>query len=134
MEDTFILSAMNGVKPFWNSNSDNVFIFPGLPSPPVILNVSGGSGSANITLRVHSFGVLVAGDFTFMVSVFSPSDTTNPVAVRMITPDSIDSPIVAIVVEGLSEGTYLFTVTSRNIFSPPLYNTPLTSQVFVQQS
>ena len=83
---------------------------------------------------MDSFGVLVASDFTFVVSVFSPSDTTNPVAVRMITPDSIDSPIVTIVVEGLSEGTYLFTVTSHNIFSPPLYIPPLSSQVFVQQS
>ena len=68
--------------------------YPGLPSQPVILNVSGGSESATITLRVDSFGVLVASDFTFVVSVFSPSDTTNPVAVRIITPDSIDSPIV----------------------------------------
>ena len=65
---------------------------------------------------MDSFGVLVASDFTFVVSVFSPSDTTNPVAVRMITPDSIDSPIVAIVIEGLIKGTYLFTVTSHNIF------------------
>ena len=69
-----------------------------------------------------------------MVSVFSLSDTTNPVAVRMIAPDSIVSPIVAIVVEGLSKGTYLFTVTSRNIYSSPFYNPPLSSQVFVHQS
>ena len=108
--------------------------YPGLPSQPVILNVSGGSESATITLRVDSFGVLVASDFTFVVSVFSPSDTTNPVAVRIITPDSIDSPIVTIYVEGLSEGTYLFTVTSRNIYSPPLYIPPLSSQVFILQS
>ena len=83
---------------------------------------------------MDSFGVLVASDFTFVVSVFSPSDTTDPVSVRMITPDSIVSSIVTIVVEGLSEGTYVFTVTSRNIYSPPLYTLPLSSQVFVNQS
>ena len=98
------------------------------------MNVSTGSESATITLRVDSFGVFVASDFSFVVSVFTPSDTTNPVAVRMIIPDSIDSPIVTIVVEGLSEGTYLFTVTSRNIFSPSFYNPSLSSQVFVEQS
>ena len=107
---------------------------PGLPSQPVILIVSGGSGFATITLRVDSFGVLVASDFTFMVSVFTPSDTTNPVAVRKITPDSIVSPIVTIVVEDLWEGTYLFTVMSQNIFSQPMYTLPLSSQVFVQES
>ena len=100
----------------------------------MINSISGGPGSATITLRVDSFGVLVASDFTFMVSVFSPSDTTNPIALRMITPDSIVSSIVAIVIEGLSEGTYLFTVTSRNIFSPHLFPYPLSSQVLVQQS
>ena len=98
------------------------------------MNVSTGSESATITLRVDSFGVFVASDFTFVVSVFIPSDTTNPAAVRMITSDSIDSPIVTIVVEGLSEGTYLFTVTSSNIFSPPFYIPSLSSQVFVEQS
>ena len=98
------------------------------------MNVSSGSGSATITLRVDSFGIFVASDFTFVVSVFSPSDTTNPVTVRMITPDSIDSPIVTIFVEGLSEGTYLFTVTPRNTFSPPFYIPSLSSQVFVEQS
>ena len=83
---------------------------------------------------MDSFGVLVASNITFVVSVFSPSDTTNPVAVRMITPDTIVSPILAIVVEDLSEGTYLFTVTSRNIYSSPFYIPPLSSQVFVHQS
>ena len=60
----------------------------------IILNVSGGSGYATITLRGDSICVLVASNFTFMVTVFSPSDTkiNNPVAVRMITPDSIVSP------------------------------------------
>ena len=106
----------------------------GIPSQPVILNVSGGSEFATITLKVDSFGVFVASDFTFVVSVFSPSDTTNPVGVRMIIPDSIVSPFVTIVVEGLSEGTYLFTVASRNIFSPPLYIPPLSSEIFVNQS
>ena len=98
-----------------------------IPSKPVIFNASGGLGSANITLRVDSFAVLVASDFTFVVSVFSPSDTTNPVVVRMITPDSIVSSIVDIVVEGLSEGTCLFTVTSRNIYCPPFYIPSLSS-------
>ena len=112
----------------------NIYLHPGIPSQPVIMNVSSGSESATITLRVDSFGVFVASDFTFVVSVFSPSDTTNPAAVRMITPDSIDSPIVTIVVEGLSKGTYLFTVTSRNIFSPSFYIPSLSSQVFVEQS
>ena len=83
---------------------------------------------------MDSFGVLVASEFTFVVSVFSPYDTTNPVVVRTITPDSIVSSVVAIVVEGLSEGNYLFTVTSHNIFSPHLYNTPLSSQIFIHQS
>ena len=83
---------------------------------------------------MDSFGVLEASDFSFVVYVFSPNDTANPVAVKMITPDSIVSPIVDIVVEGLSEGTYLFTVMSQNVFSPPLYSTPLSSQVFIQQS
>ena len=115
-------------------NEFQIFFFAGIPSVPMTNSISGGPGSASITLRVHSFGVLVAGDFTFMVSVFSTSDTTNPVAVRMITPDSIDSSIVTIVVEGLSEGTYLFTVTSHNIYSPPFYIPSLSSQVFVQQS
>ena len=91
--------------------------FPGLPSQPVVLYVSAGSESAAKTLKVDCFGVLVASNITFMVSVFNLSDTTNPVAVRMINPDSIVSPIVAIVVEGLSEGTNLFTVTSRNIYT-----------------
>ena len=59
----------------------------------IILNVSGGSGYATITLRVDSICVLVASNFNFMVTVFSPSDTkiNNSVAVRMITPDSIVS-------------------------------------------
>ena len=100
----------------------------------MINSISGGPESATVTLRVDSFGVLVASDFTFVVSVFSPSDTTNPVAVMMITPDSIDSPIVTIVVESLSEGTYLFAVTSQNMFNPPLFPYPLSSQVLVQQS
>ena len=99
------------------------------------MNVSSGSESATITLRVDSFGIFVASDFTFVVSVFSPSDTTNTAAVRMITPDSIIvSPIVTIFVEGLSKGTYLFTVTSRNIYSPSFYIPSQSSQVFVEQS
>ena len=106
--------------------------FAGIPSVPMINSISGGPEFATITLRVDSFGVLVSSDFTFMVSVFTPSDTTNPVAVRMITPDFIDSPIVDIVVESLSEGTS--TVTSQNMFSPPLFPYPLSSQVLVQQS
>ena len=62
------------------------FFIAGLPSQPVILEVLGGTGSATITLRVERFGVLVASDFTFVVSVFIPSKTTNPVSVRMINP------------------------------------------------
>ena len=119
---------------FFNSIFNTSSSISGSPSAPEILNISGRPESATITLKVDSFGVLEASDFTFVVSVFSPSDTTNPVSVRMITPDSIVSPIVDIVVEGLSEGTYLFSVTSRNIFSPPMYSTPLSSQVFIQQS
>ena len=110
------------------------FEIAGLPSPAVILNVSGGLGSANITLRVDSFGVLVASDFTFVVSVFSQADTTNLVVMRMITPDSILSPIVAIVAEGLSEGNYSFSIISHNIFSPLLNSTHTSSQVFVKES
>ena len=119
---------------FFNSIFNTLSSISGIPSAPEIHNISGGSESATITLRVDSFGVFEASHFTFVVSVFAPSDTTNPVAVRMITPDSIDSPIVDIVVEGLNEGTYLFSVTSHNIFSPRLYSTPLSSQVFIQKS
>ena len=82
---------------------------------------------------MDSVGVLVASDFSFVVYVFSPTDTTNTVAVKMITPDSIVSHFVTIVVKGLSEGTYLFSVMSQNIFSPPLYSTPLSSQVIIQK-
>ena len=102
--------------------------FSGLPSPPVIISVSGELGYANITLRVDSFGVLAASDFTFFVLVFNPLDTINPVAVRNIAPDSIGSPIIEIVLEGFSEGTYIFSVISHNIYSS------LSSKIMVEKS
>ena len=101
---------------------------PGLPSPPVIISVSGELGYANITLRVDSFGVLVASDFTFFVLVFNPLDTINPVAVRNIPLDSIGSSILEIVVEGFSEGTYFFSMISHNIYSS------LSSKIMIEKS
>ena len=57
----------------------------------------------------------------------------SAVTLMMITPDSIVCPIVTIVVEGLSEGIYLFTVRSQNIFSPH-YTLPMSLQVFVYKN
>ena len=95
---------------------------------PVIISVSGSKGYATITIRMDSFGVLIPSDFFFIVSVFRPSDTINPLAVKVIAPDSILNHILTIVVEDLSEGRYLFSAVSHNIFSP------LSSQVLVEQS
>ena len=76
----------------------------------------GGAGLVYITLRVDSFGITTASEFTLIVSVFREGDTVNPIEMRMVSVDSVDNATVTILVDGLSEGTLVFTVASSNIW------------------
>ena len=104
----------------------------GIPSAPVIINVVGGAGTATLTLRVDQFGVVSPSDFIFIVSVFYQGSTETPIAMRMISPDSIDSGEVVIEVENLPQGMLVFTVASSNQFGSPSATTDVSSPADVQ--
>ena len=104
----------------------------GIPSVPVVINVTGGAGVAYITLRVDNFGVTMANDFTFIVSVF---DQDNLITTRPISPDSINSPVITLLVDNLPAGMLTFTVSSSNVYGTPLVTSIImTDHVTVQSS
>ena len=104
----------------------------GIPSVPVVINVTGGAGVALITLRVDNFGVTMANDFTFIVSVF---DQDNLITTRPISPDSINSPVITLLVDNLPAGMLTFTVSSSNVYGTPLVTSIImTDHVTVQSS
>ena len=109
-------------------------MFSGIPSVPVIISVVGGAGIVVITMRVDNFGVNSASEFTFIVSVFNEGNTADPIAMRMISPDSIDNPVITIIVDGLPQGMLVFTVASRNLFGNPSASTSISEPAVVQPS
>ena len=109
-----------------------LLLFSGIPSVPVVINVKGGAGVAYITLRVDNFGATMASDFTFIVSVF---DQDNLITTRPISPDSINSPVIKLLVDNLPAGMLTFTVSSSNVYGTPLVtNIIMTDPDTVQSS
>ena len=97
----------------------------------------GGPGIAIIIVRVDEFGIDNASEFTFIVSVFNQGDTgADPIATRMISPDRMDSPVVAITVHELPQGTLVFTVDSNNLYGSPTvaFTNNISEPVVVQAS
>ena len=95
----------------------------------------GGAGVAYITLRVDNFGVTMASDFTFIVSVFDQGNITNPIIIRAISPDSINSSVITLLVDNLPAGMLVFTVSSSNVYGALLVTSiNMTEPVTVQSS
>ena len=74
----------------------------------------------------------MASDFTFIVSVF---DQDNLITTRPISPDSINSPVITLLVDNLPAGMLTFTVSSSNVYGTPLVtNVNMTELVTVRPS
>ena len=105
-----------------------MWVFVGLPSVPMIVNVVGGAGVATINVTVDHFGVNTAADFTLIVSIFNNSQSVIPESIRMVSIDSIASPEVTIVIDNLRAGMFYFTVSSSNSFGSLAVATELSQQ------
>ena len=100
----------------------------------MLVNVVGGAGVVAITVRVDEYGVKSAADFTLIVSIFNNSESVIPQSMRMVSIDSIESPLVTIVIDNLRAGMYYLTVSSSNIFGSSAVSTRIFGPVNVDPS
>ena len=87
----------------------------GIPSLPVVNNVTGGNGVATLLIQVSYSGVINSSDFNFIISIYNENDQLFDT--QTINPDSqyfTGSMINGVITVNLEEGMYSFTVQSSN--------------------
>ena len=87
----------------------------GIPSLPVVNNVTGGSGVVILLIQVSYSGVINSDDFNFIISIYNENDQLFDT--QTINPDSqyfTGSMINGVITVNLEEGMYSFTVQSSN--------------------
>ena len=103
----------------------------GIPSLPVVNNVTGGSGVVILLIQVSYSGVINSNDFNFIISIYNENDQLFDT--QTINPDSqyfTSSMINAVITVNLEEGMYSFTVQSSNPYGMSEV-TELTDEVVV---
>ena len=102
----------------------------GIPSLPVVNNVTGGSGVGIILIQVSYSGVINSADFNFIISIYENNQLFDT---QTINPDSqyfTGSMINGVITVNLEEGMYSFTVQSSNPYGMSEV-TELTNEVVV---
>ena len=87
----------------------------GIPSLPVVNNVTVGNGVVILLIQVSYSGVINSNDFKFIISIYNENDQLFDT--QTINPDSqyfTGSMINGVITVNLEEGMYSFTVQSSN--------------------
>ena len=102
----------------------------GIPSLPVVNNVTVGSGVVTLLIQVSYSGVINSNDFKFIISIYESDQLFDT---QTINPDSqyfTGSMINGVITVNLEEGMYSFTVQSSNPYGMSEV-TELTDEVIV---
>ena len=103
----------------------------GIPSLPVVNNVTVGNGVVILLIQVSYSGVINSNDFKFIISIYNENDQLFDT--QTINPDSqyfTGSMINGVITVNLEEGMYSFTVQSSNPYGMSEV-TELTDEVIV---